>query len=143
MSPLGAELALANGQSAVQRSPGVIYGGLTSNEWPVIFEVTRNGGMLKRVVGAISADCSQGGGFTFPSQWRYLRISKSGAFRDTYDDSYLNEGVEVTVSETFAGKFNRARTRVTATWRAVTTFRLPDGTVDVCDTGSLRVTARQ
>jgi hypothetical protein len=49
----------------------------------------------------------------------------------------------VTVSETFAGKFNRTRTRLTATWRSSTTFRAPDGTVDVCDTGSLRVTARQ
>jgi hypothetical protein len=143
VSPMGAEVALASQSSAAARSPGVVYGGMTSNEWPVVAEVTRNGRMLKRVVGAIHADCSQGGSYTFPSQWRSLRISRSGAFKASYHDSYLDDGVEVTLSETFVGRFNRARTQLTARWRASTTFRSPDGTVDVCDSGSLRVTARQ
>jgi hypothetical protein len=142
-SPMGAEVALADGSSAGQRSAGVIYGGMTSNGWPVVVEVTRDGRMVKRVVGGMSAKCSQGGMYSFPSQWRYLRISRSGAFKASFNDSWLDEGVEVTAAETFVGKFNRARTRLTATWRASTTFRMPDGTVDVCDTGALRVTARQ
>jgi hypothetical protein len=142
-SPMGAELALADGSSAAQGSAGVVYGGLTSNGWPVVVEVTRNGRLIKRAVGAIRARCSQGGSFTLPSQWRFVRISRNGAFKASYDDSWVDEGTEVTVSESFVGKFNRPRTALTGTWRASTTIRMPDGTVDVCDSGSLRVTARQ
>jgi hypothetical protein len=143
ISPVGAEVALAGESSAAKRSAGVIYGGMTSNGWPVIAEVTRDGRRVKRVVGALTAECSLGGDFTFPSQWRDLRISRSGAIRASYQDTDLDEGVEVTFEETFAAKFNRARTRLTGRWRASTTFRMPDGSVDVCDTGTLRFTAQQ
>jgi len=142
-SPLGAETVLAGGPGASPRSGGIMYGGTTSNGWPVIVEVTRNGRLMKRVVGGISADCTQGGTYVFPSSWRYLRIAGNGSFKATYNDSYLSDGSEVTLSESFAGRFNRARTRLTGTWRASTTFREVDGTVDVCDSGSLRVVARQ
>jgi hypothetical protein len=142
MSPMGAELALADA-SAAQRSAGVVYGGLTSNGWPVTVEVTRDGRLVKRVVGAMFADCSQGGSYTFPSQWRDLRVSRSGAFKASYHDTDVDDGVVVTYAETFVAKFNRARTRLTGKWRSSTTFRTPDGTVDVCDTGSLRITAQQ
>ena len=143
VSPMGAEVAMADGASAGQRSTGVVYGGLTSNEWPVVVEVTRDGRRIKRVVGGIFAACTQGGYHAFPSQWTDLRISRRGAFKASYYDTDVEEGTETTWSETFVGKFNRARTQLTATWRSSTTFRMPDGTVDVCDTGSLRVTARQ
>ena len=143
MSPAGAELALADGPTAAKRSAGVIYGGMTSNGWPVIVEVTRDGRLVKRVVGGMSARCSLGGTYVFPSQWRNLRISRAGAIAASYRDTDVDEGVEVTYEETFAAKFNRARTRLTGKWRASTTFRMPDGTVDVCDTGSLRFTAQQ
>ena len=66
MSPAGAELALADNTSAAQRSTGVMYGGMTSNGWPVIVEVTRGGRRVKRVVGVMSANCSQGRDLHFP-----------------------------------------------------------------------------
>jgi hypothetical protein len=141
-SPMGAELALAGGPSAARTFTGV-YGGMTSNGWPVIAEVSRDGRRLRRIVGAIAADCSQGGGYTIPAQWRDLRISRSGAFRASYEDTDVADGVEITLSETLTGKLNRARTRITAVWRAAASYRAPDGTVDVCDSGALRVTLRQ
>jgi hypothetical protein len=137
MSPLAAELAYADEASAASRSV-VTFGGLTSNGWPVVAQVTSDGRRLKRIVGGIYASCSQGGGFAFPSQWRDLRISRSGAFRASYHDSGVVGGEEVTTSETLVGKLNRARTKLTGTWRASTTFKEPDGTTDVCDSGSLR-----
>jgi hypothetical protein len=141
-SPMGADLALANGSGAAGATAGV-YGGMTSDGWPVIAEVARDGRLLKRIVGAIELDCSQSGGYSFPSQWRNLEISRSGAFKASYSDTDVEDGVEITVSDSIAGKINRARTRLTATWRASSTFRYPDGTVDVCESGALRVTVRQ
>ena len=138
MSPAAAEVALADGPSASSSST-VLYGGTTSNGWPVIAEVTPNGRLIKRIVGGIDADCSQGGVFSFPSTWRNVPVSRGGAFKASYHDTDSAEGVEVTMSETLAGRLNRAHTRVSATWRSTTTFRQPDGTVDVCDTGTLKV----
>jgi hypothetical protein len=141
MSPMGA-VAFADGPRPAGAAAGV-YGGMTSDGWPVIAEVTRDGRLLKRIVGGIQLDCSQGGGYSFPSQWRGLRISPSGAFKASYTDTGVEDGVEVEVSESIAGKLNPARTRLTATWRASSTFRNPDGTVDVCESGALRVVVRQ
>ena len=137
MSPLGAEVAYADGASAASRSV-VTFGGLTSDGWPVMAQVTSDGRRVKRIVGAIYATCSQGGGFAAPSQWRDLRINRSGVFKASSHDSAVVEGEEVTVSETLVGKVNRARTKLSGTWRASTTFKEPDGTTDSCDSGSLR-----
>jgi hypothetical protein len=141
MSPVGGEVALANG-SAAARGSAVVLGGTTSNGWPVVAELSRDGRFIKRVLGGIYADCSEGGGWAFPSEWRDLRVSRTGAFKASYDDTDVDEGVEVTYFETLAGKLNRARTKLTATWRASTTFTYPDGTANVCDSGPLRVTLR-
>ena len=142
MSPLGAELAYADGASAASRSV-ITFGGLTSDGWPVMAQVSSDGRRVKRIVGAIYASCSQGGGFAAPSQWRDLRISRSGAFKASYHDSGVVDGEEITISETLVGKVNRARTKVTGTWRASTTFKEPDGTTDVCDSGSLKFSLRR
>jgi hypothetical protein len=141
-SPVGAELALADGPSAA-RSATVVYGGTTSNGWPVVADVTRDGRMIKRIVGAIPVHCSEGGDFSLPSQWRYLRVSRAGAFKASYENKDVEEGVEMTVSERLAGKLNSARTRISATWSLSMTFKNPDGTVDVCDSGTLKVTLRR
>ena len=86
MSPLGAEVALADGPSAANR-PAAVYGGTTSNGWPVFAEVTSDGHRIKRVLGAIYLDCGQGQGFAMRSQWRNLRISRSGTFKTSYRDT--------------------------------------------------------
>jgi hypothetical protein len=137
MSPFGAELAYADGASAASRSV-VTFGGLTSDGWPVMAQVTSDGRRVKRIVGAIYATCSQGGGFAIPSEWRDLRISRSGAFKASYHDTGVVDGEEVMMSETLVGKVNRARTKLSGTWRASTTVKEPDGTTDTCDSGSLK-----
>lgn len=139
MSPLGAEVASAEGASAAG-STVAVYGGITSNGWPVFAEVTSNGRMIKRMVGAIASDCTQGETSVFPSEWRNVPISRARTFRASYQDSdTLDDGVEVTLSETVSGKLNRAHTRISARWHATITMRSPDGTVDTCDTGTLGV----
>jgi hypothetical protein len=137
MSPLGAELAYADGASAASRSV-TVFGGLTADGWPVVAEVTADGRKVKRIVGAISASCSQGGSLAFPSQWHDLRISRSRTFKASYHDSEVVDGVEVTMSESLVGKLNSTRTKLSGIWRASTTFKEPDGTTDTCDSGSLK-----
>lgn len=136
ISPVGAEVALADGPSAASATVAM-YGGTNAGGWPVFAQVTRNGRMIKRIVGAIAADCTQGGMLVVPSEWRNVPISRARTFRTAYHDTDTVEGVEVTMSETLSGRLNRARSRMSAKWRATATFRSPDGTVDTCDTGTL------
>ena len=139
VAPLGAEVASAETPIAAGNVVAM-YGGLTSNGWPVFAEVARNGRVIKRIVGTMAADCTQGGSDVFPSTWRNVRVSRNGTFTATYEDTDpLDNGGEIVMSERLTGKLNRARTRISATWRASTTFRSPHGTVDTCDTGALRV----
>ena len=137
ISPLGAEVASAAGPSAASATT-TMYGGTTSNGWPVFAEVRRDGRQIKRIVGTIAADCTDGGMLFVPSEWRSVAISRARTFRvSSRDSDTLDDGIEVTMSETLSGKINRAHTRISARWHATTTFRSPDGTVNTCDTGTL------
>ena len=88
------------------------------------------------------APCTKGGSATFKDQWRYVAVRR-GTFKAVYRDSFTDEGATIEVDDSFTGRVNRARTAITGTWRNKMVVREPDGSVDTCDSGVLRFTARR
>ena len=143
-SPMGASVALADAPDSrppvTQSAATLSLGGLTSNGWPVHIRLARSGKRIVRAVGAIDLPCSKGGSLTFRDTWRNLPV-RGGRFRTGYRDSFTEGGETIQVDDSFAGKVNRKRTRVTGTWRNKMVIREADGSVDSCDSGVLRFTA--
>src|SRR5262245_1600345 len=139
MSPMGGAVAEAKAPVSARG----VFGGTMSNGWPVVIEVSKDGHSIKRAVGAVYADCTNEGIYAYPSLWARVRISRTGAFKGMGADSWNDAGVEAKSAEVIQGKVNRAHTLITGTWRALATFTQPDGTVDTCDTGALKFTARR
>jgi hypothetical protein len=145
LSPVGAEVALADAsaQAGAARLAGIPYGGLISNRWPVVFQVSRDGRQLVSVVGAIEMKCSEGGSLIVPDSWNRLPLSRRGGFRGTYRDAFEEGGDRVEISDSIRGRLNRARTRITGKWRSRMTLHQADGSVDTCDSGRLRFSAER
>jgi len=79
---------------------------------------------------------------TAPDEWRKVPV-RHGRFTSTFQDSSTENGETFEFDDTFAGKVNRKRTVVSGTWRNKTVVHEPDGSVDTCDSGVLKFTARR
>jgi hypothetical protein len=145
LSPVGAEVALASApvEAGNARLVGLPFGGLLSNRWPVLFQVSRDGRQIVRAVGAIELRCSQGGSFTEPDRWSNVPLTRRGTFRARYRDTFQDGGDRVEVEDSLRGTVNSARTRITGTWRNRMRVRMADGTADTCDSGRLRFIAER
>jgi hypothetical protein len=143
VSPMGA-VALASEPEGIISARGVnVLGGLTSQRFPVMIEVSKNGRQIKRAAAGINLPCSMGGSVTFPDRWTRITVSRRGSFKATYRDAFTDEGAVVTVSDSLEGKLNASRTVVTGRWRNTMVSREPNGTVETCDSGSVRFSARR
>lgn len=119
------------------------FAGLTSKGWPVLLRVSRDARRLTRAVAGIEYNCSAGGTFAIPDGWNGLPIRR-GRFRGAVRRSFMDKGLLVDESGTIAGRLNRSRTRIDGSWRTVRLERTATGAiVDVCDSGTLRFTARR
>jgi hypothetical protein len=125
------------------QSSGYVLGGRTGQGGPVVFDVSRNGRMLKRADGALELNCSNGNSFIVVDGWRNVAISRRGSFKASARDVDPGEGGTVEASFDFAGTYNRRRKTARGTWRAQMVFRATDGTETRCDSGTLRFSLRR
>jgi hypothetical protein len=145
-SPAGAAVAFAgtpgDGAARSARSGPTAFGGLTSKGWPVYIQLSGNGKRITRAVAAIDSPCTKGGSITVPDKWTNVPI-RHGRFKDAFKDSSTENGETFDYDDTFAGKVNRKRTVVSGTWHVKTVIHEADGSVDTCDSGVLKFTARR
>jgi hypothetical protein len=145
-SPLGAAVAFAgtphDGGARMARGGSLTLGGLTSKGWPVYIQLSANGKQVVRAVAAIETPCSKGSSLFAPDKWTRVPI-RHGLFRTAFRDSFTDQGQQVDFADVFTGKVNRKRTVVSGTWSVKLTIHEADGSVDTCDSGVLRYTARR
>ena len=131
-------VASAKGSDSV----GGILGGMTSQGWPAFLEVSNDGRQIQQAITAIDLTCTSGDAFAISDPWVAVPVARRGTFKATFHDTFVEEGVSVELSDELSGKFNRKRTKVSAKSRLQITFRGADGSVDSCDSGNVRLRAR-
>ena len=133
--------------SSAAKAPNIgagVFGGFTSKGGPVVFELARNGKRIKRVVAAIDLKCTPSGdSFTDLDTWTKVPI-RAGRFSGSYSDAAVEAGQIYEWSGSIKGKLNRNRTRISGSWSDRLVIRNAAGaTIDTCDSGPLRFTARR
>lgn len=91
----GAEVdrcSLAATPWAVARRAGRIYGGVTSQSAPVAIRVNASGRRVTDIGFSWEAGCTAGGGATLADWLSNFPLSRSGAFGDTFTQSYPTDG---------------------------------------------------
>jgi hypothetical protein len=142
LSVAASSAAAAYGRSA--RPTTTVFGAVTSQEWPLLFEVNTARSLITRVQAVLNEQCSSGHtNYGVGSGDKDIPIKRTGSFSDSYTVGplALPEGATVTYSDQIAGTFNKGRTRITGTWHESTTFTLSNGTSDTCDSGRVPFTA--
>lgn len=143
----GASGAPAATSQSVNLSLGHVFGGFTSQDFPVILEARTP--LLKRLVGvaaAVRLECATGGGFTVADAYRDLKVDRQRRFQASFgpETRRNDDGTTTEIEGSVRGRFNRTRTLARGAWEAKATERDAAGAVtDSCESGRVTWRARQ
>jgi hypothetical protein len=140
-----AATATASAPSAGAAAAGKVYGGLTSNAWPVVVEVNATRRRVVRAGIGLRLNCTSGGFYNTPDGYRDLTIRR-GRFSASFGPQTIRnpDGTTSDLEGSLSGSFNAARTKISGRWQLKVTEHDAAGAVtDTCDSGSVSWTARQ
>lgn len=124
----------------------MVYGGVTSQGWPVVVEVNRNRRLVVRAGTALRLDCSTGSFANLPDTYVRLPVNKRRKFRSSFgpDTQRNSDGTTSDFSGSVSGAFNRARSKVSGRWHLhVTDYDSSGAVIGTCDSGTVRWSAKQ
>lgn len=126
-------------------SPGSMFGAITPQGDPALFQVTANRRLITRMLITLEDKCQSGTTVVVVSGGNSaLPISRKGTFAGSSSGGPTTQadGSSSTFSDQVSGKLNKARTQITGTWHNVTIIRNPmTGMSDTCDSGTVSFTA--
>jgi len=142
-------IAAAGGDHAGSRATtaaagGTVYGGLTTQHFPVVIEASKNGRAVVHAYIAIRLTCTSGGSGTVPDDYAGLSV-KARKFSVSFgpDTERNDDGTTIDVEGTMRGTFNKARTKVSGTWSVKATDHDAGGAITDTCAASVSWTAKQ
>jgi hypothetical protein len=103
----------------------------------VVVDLSKNHRQIRLIETGLEMKCASGTSFPELDGWVRLPISAGGHVHSSATLS-PQQGTSASLTggtDTFAGQFNRQRTKLTGTWELRQTFSLPNGQTDQCDSG--------
>jgi hypothetical protein len=135
----------AGARAGTAAAGGTFFGGLTSQNFPVVIEMSKNGRKVAKAHIAIRLSCTSGGAFTSGDHYSNMTLSKSRKFKASFgpETSRNDDGTTSDFEGTISGTFNKARTKVSGKWTLKETDHDAAGAVtDTCDSGSISWSAK-
>jgi hypothetical protein len=130
---------------AILPASGKALGGFTSQQMPVVLQITKQDKRIGIAATTLEMNCTSGDQPLLPDNWIKLPLSKKGAVNATVQlpPSAPAAGDTVGIaggSDTFSGKLNAKKATFSGTWDLHIDFSMPNNQTDSCDSG--RVTFR-
>jgi hypothetical protein len=141
---LTAATLLGTAAPAAAAPSGIVYGGETEQDWPVVVQLAHDGKSVTKLLIALSLACNSGSPIVNKDRYDKLKLTASGRFSDSYGPVTTENGDGTTTDYhgTLAGKV--ARGKITGTSRLTGDFYDATGKlVDTCDSFKVTWTARQ
>lgn len=135
-----------HGVTAAGQAAGVVYGGVTAQDFPVVLETSRRGRLVARATIAIELTCTSGQIVRLPDGYRRLTVRRNGKFSASFGPETRRnpDGTSVDFEGSVSGRFNSSRSRASGTWTFKGTERDAAGAVtDTCDSGTVRWSVKQ
>ena len=142
---LAAPVAASGSPGKTRASAGVVLGGFTAQNFPVVVEMAKSQKRVAQVGLAIRLTCTSGGAFAVPDRYGAMKVSKKGRFSATFTDIERNaDGTTTDFAGTVAGSINKARTKAKGTWSLkVTDHDMAGAVTDTCDAANISWSAKQ
>jgi hypothetical protein len=126
---------------------GVIYGGVTPQDWPVVVEISKDKRRVVRAVIGLTLTCTPSGLIVrIADGYQNLPLSKNGRFSDSFGPNQISnpDGTTTDVQGSVTGTTNAKRTKMSGTWQLTAVDHDAAGVVtDTCDSGKVAWTAKQ
>jgi hypothetical protein len=124
--------------------PDTVWGGVTDQEWPVMFIIPNGAKRLRSGLIALEMSCTSGHTFTGKDAVVNLPIGKTGKVSGSRPIAPVSEsGVSLTGgSHSLAATVDRRSLTISGTWRLHLDFQLSNGQRDNCDSGVVRFFAK-
>jgi hypothetical protein len=124
--------------------PDTVWGGVTDQEWPVMFVIRNGAKRLRAGLIALEMSCTSGATFMGRDAVVNLPIGKTGKVSGSRSIAPVSEaGISLTGgSHSLAATVNRRSLTISGTWRLHLDFQLSNGQPDHCDSGAVRFFAR-
>jgi hypothetical protein len=126
--------------TAPAATTGTVLGGETSEGWPVVVELSKNGKQVVRASAGIHLTCKSGGVVNVPDVYRKLTVSPSGKLGTNFGPTTQrnDDGTTTDYEGSISGKLNKARTSASGTWTLKWTDHDTAGAItDTCESGSV------
>jgi hypothetical protein len=142
---LAAPVAASGSPGKTRASAGVVLGGFTAQDFPVVVELNKSRKRVTQIGLGIRMTCTSGGVFTVPDRYSGLKVSKKGRFGTSFTDTERNaDGTTTDFAGTIAGSINKARTKAKGTWSLkVTDHDMAGAVTDTCDAANISWSAKQ
>ena len=121
------------------------YGAFSSADYPLAFQVAKTGRTISSVRGTFELKCSKGGYRFVSDGWNRMPLSARGKFQASVDqvEEKFSDNTTYKVTSTISGTLAKSGSKLTGTWRVRWDIPEPDGTTDVCDSGTVRFTVKR
>jgi hypothetical protein len=138
--PAESSLATHAARAQVAASPDPIWGGLTSQGWPVVVEIPKSEKRVRLGLVALRMSCTSGAVFAQMAGVGNLAIGAAGNVGRTRSISAQpGSGASLTGgSVSFAARLNRQGLTMSGTWHLHLDYLLSSGQTDHCDSGTVR-----
>ncbi len=146
-TPLMADAAVSPADARTAAATvGNTYGGVTSQGYPVVVDMTSNRRKLVRAMAAIELPCTSGATAFLPDEYTALPVTRKGKFGTAFGPVTVrnDDGTTSDVQGRLSGRLTSAKTRLAGTWELEWTDHDAAGAVtDTCDSGVVRWSAKQ
>jgi hypothetical protein len=136
----------AQARSAAAPAAGVVYGGQTPQDWPIVLELNKNRTRVVRAIIGLRLTCTSGGNSRVSDGYRRMPISRKRKFSASFGPQ-PERNDDGTISDwegSINGALNASRSKLSGTWQLKAIHRDAGGVVvDTCDSGRVRWTAKQ
>jgi hypothetical protein len=140
----GAPPTIAHPIRSAGPADGHTLGGLTSQHWPVVVQISRSGKRIPLISAGIELTCTSGLDLPIPDRWGNVPIGSGGAVNasTTVAPDSSGSGVSLTGgTDRLTGRYNRKQGTFSGVWRVELKFSLGNGRTDDCKSGAVSFTA--
>ena len=124
---------------------GSVFGGVTSQGWPVVVELNKTGSQVVRAITGLDLTCTSGARARVRDGYIKMKV-KNGRFAVSFgpETERNADGTTTDFEGSLSGTLNKSRTKVSGKWHYKGTDHDSSGAVtDTCDSGSVSWSAKQ
>jgi hypothetical protein len=125
---------------------GAVYGGVTPQSWPIIVELDKDSGKVKRIVTGLDMTCTSKENFGTTDGFTDVKLNSKNRFKATYGPQRIDAaGTPAEIEGAITGRLTKDRSAMKGTWTYKVTFYDAAGTTvtDTCESGLVSWKAKQ